>query len=151
MKEYKLITSRHKSRRSPLLPEAQHREPRLLNAARQTDEIAVARDDAEAIDPAREQQFHGVHDQRGIARVFALRIVELLHRPNAQPVQALRPRSQRAVGPVAIRPAHRGPAALVHQLHELRGAVAAHVLGIDQHRQARAGDEVSGVARGRLL
>lgn len=138
IQKHELITRRHEGRRSAVLPEAVDHGAVLAHAAHEAHEIAVARGDANAVHPVPVQALHHVHDERGIARVLAVGVVELLHRPYAQRMQPLLPREQEVGGPVAIRLNQRGPAALVHQPHELLGVLAAHVLGVDVDGQARA-------------
>lgn len=138
IQKHELVARRHEGRRRAVLPEAVDHVPVLLRTGHEADEIAVAGSDADAVHTALLQALHHVHDERGIARVLALRIVELLHRPDAQGVQPFLPGEQEVGGPVAIRAAHRGPAAFVDQPHELLGMLAAHVLGVDVDGQARA-------------
>ena len=72
------------------------RRPRALGAQvhHQRREVGVRRDDAEGLGPVGVEQVQRIDDHRHVARVLALGVVELLHRPDRVLVQQLLPALQ---------------------------------------------------------
>ena len=113
-------------------------------------QVAVRRDEAEAVHAARVDQVHRAHDEREVGRVLALEVAELLVRPDAQRVDHMLPRRELRRGPVAIGAAHRGPAergGLVHHEGSLGGAG---VFSVDEYCESWATHYSTHVA-GRFL
>src|SRR5690606_37853416 len=120
------------------LAEAVHGQALLADARRQPGEVAVAGDDAEAVQVAAVHQVHRVDDQGAVGGVLAGGVVELLDRGDRVGQQPVLPPAQVAGGPVAVGAAHAGVAVLgdLRQQRGQGGGVA--VVGVDQDRQAGA-------------
>src|SRR5690242_16623698 len=84
------------------LAEAVDGQARLADAPRQRGEVAVAGDDAEAVEAAGVEQVHRIDDHRRVGGVLALGVAELLDRLDRQGEQLVLPAAQVVVGPVAV-------------------------------------------------
>ncbi|MBB5699182.1 hypothetical protein FHR19_002537 [Sphingomonas yantingensis] len=99
-------------------------------------EVRIARGDAERVQFLSIKQLHRIDDQSDVGRVLALRIAELLDRPNGMLVQFASPALQTRASPVAVRPPNIGDP-IFRKLGEHGGDFAMrHVIRVDQQRNA---------------
>ena len=111
-------------------PRTQRPSSRIRIARRR--EVAIAGDDAEAIDAAGVEQVHGVDHERDVGRVLASDVLTLLDGPDAVPGEQGHPGRKTRGRPVAVDPFD-GGATVVLDLGEkgLEQAVG-DVVGVDQ-------------------
>ena len=96
------VAGRDEGRGRAAAPEPVHGHPRFPQPRRQPREVAVARDDHEALQVPRVEQVHRVDDQRGVGGVLAAGVGELLHRLDRVAQQLLLPAGEVRRGPVAV-------------------------------------------------
>src|SRR5690606_38018629 len=118
--------------------ESVDRQSLLADARRQAGEVAVAGDDAEAVQVAAVHQVHRVDDQRAVGGVLAGGVVELLDRRDRGGEQSVLPAAQVARGPVAVGAADAGVAVLGDLRQQVRQLGRVAVVGVDQDREAGA-------------
>ena len=118
------------------LAESVHRHPRLAKSCRQPREVAVARNDREALHVACIEQVHGVDDQRRVGGVLATRVGELLNRLDRMAEQMLLPADEVRCRPVAVRPLDGGRSVLGDLLEQLGGQAGGRVVGVDQYGES---------------
>ncbi|MNS76162.1 hypothetical protein D3C72_1097010 [compost metagenome] len=120
------------------LAEAVDGQPLLADARGQPGEVAVAGDDAEAVEAPGVQQVHGVDDHGAVGGVLAHGVAELLDRLDRVRQQSLLPSGQVGLGPVAVDALHGGHAVLGHFGQQAFHDGGRRVVGVDQHSQGRA-------------
>src|SRR5690348_9310272 len=97
-----LVAGRHEWLRSFSFAETVHHQPGFADTPGEAGEVAVAGNDAEAIQAARIKQIHRVDDQRRVGGVLAACVAELLDGLDGLLQQFLLPAFEMGVGPVAV-------------------------------------------------
>ncbi|MNZ89696.1 hypothetical protein D3C78_1086310 [compost metagenome] len=128
-----LVAGRNERLGGLLLAEAVDGQPFLAQARGQAGEVAVAGDQAEAVETAGVEQVHGVDDQRAVGGVLAAGVGELLHRLDRVVQQHLLPLAEVRLGPVAVDALDAGDAVLGDFLEEAFDDGRWCVVGVDQH------------------
>src|SRR5690606_29489752 len=132
-----LVAGGDEGLRGLTLAEAVDGEPLLADARGQAGEVAVAGDDAEAVEVAAVHQVHRVDDQRAVRGVLAGGVVELLDRGDRVGQQPVLPAAEVPRGPVAVGAAHAGVAVLGDLRQQRRQVLRVAVVGVDQDREPR--------------
>ena len=98
----KLVAGADKRFRRLFFTKAIDYQARLANPRGQACKVAVARDDAEAIELLRIQQIHRINDQRAVGGIFPDGISELLNRLDCLLQKNVLPSPQIRSGPIAV-------------------------------------------------
>jgi hypothetical protein len=126
--------------RGLLFAEAVDVDPLFADPRGQAGEVAVGGDQAEAVEPARMQQVHGVDHQGDVRGVLAGGVGEVLMRHDRVGGQDVGPAFQTRSGEVSVDPPHAGLADLGDLLEQAGGDARRGVVGVDQDGEAgRAG------------
>ena len=131
------VTRRDERRRSVATPEPVDGHPRLPQPRRQPREVAVARDQHEALQVPGVEQVHRIDDQCRIGGVLPARVRELLHRLDRMQQQFFLPADKLLRGPVAIRTLDRRRPVLGDLRQQLGGQAGRRVVRVDEDGEAR--------------
>ncbi|MNQ46790.1 hypothetical protein D3C85_606160 [compost metagenome] len=107
----------------------------LAQARGQAGEVAVAGDQAEAVEAPGVEQVHGVDDQRAVGGVLAPGVGELLDRLDGVVEQHLLPAAQLRAGPVAIDALDAGHAVFGDLFEQAFDDGGRRIVGVDQNGQ----------------
>ena len=103
----------------------------------QRGEVAVGRDDAKGIGPLGIQQLHRIHRHGHVGSVFALGVIELLHRPQRVIEQLALPAAQVRLGPVAVNAADADLAQGGQLCQDVVHLLGGRIVGINEQGNAR--------------
>jgi len=128
------IARRHKGMRRLLLAETIRDQPFLADAQGEPREIAVAGNEAKAVESLGIEQIHRIDNHRAVSGVFPDRITKLLNRLNGIIQQHGFPPVQIRGCPIAVNALDVGNAEFGNFRHQAFDNRRIRVIGIDQHR-----------------
>ncbi len=136
LREDEFVAGRHKGFGGLFFAEPVDGEPGLPDPGGQAGEIAVAGNDAEAVQLFAVEQVHGVDDHGAVRGVFPEGIGKLLDGLDGVGKQPVLPSPQPGVGPVAVDPFDCGGAVFGDLGHEPVDNGRLRVVRVDEHRQS---------------
>jgi hypothetical protein len=132
-----------------LLAKPEHINTLLADATGEAGEVAVGRDNAEAVEPSAVQKVHGVDHEGNVRPVLASRVGELLLGDNGVFGQNVGPWLQAWTREITIDSADTGLSDLGDLLKETTGDTWGGIVGIDQDgKTGRVGGGIDGLLGG---